>query len=166
MLFPFSCFSPSEAPRVAYPRLKSSARTRHSRDSSAISRNRTQRRVVADATRGNWIRDFDQFRRQRDLPRQVLILNLQCELQRGSPPILSRYHTVRLQRSLRTRDPIVSLRAIAYSWFALNADFSFQVIIVIFRQSLLTLFIFIKNVRYFFLSKFLHAFRKTLSFIS
>lgn len=63
----FLSFRNSAKTFAAKKRARRHSRYRRRTPVSDVCRNRAlmQRRVEAEATRGNWIRDFDQFRRQR-----------------------------------------------------------------------------------------------------
>lgn len=117
-------FSFRKTPR-RHSRLKKT-RTLHSRYrrrslSRRTYRNRilTQRRVEAGATRGNWIRDFDQFRRQRRFAvpgaNPEFTVRITARLAADSAAILP------LEKELM-KCGIRLFRFATYSWFLLNAD--------------------------------------------
>lgn len=109
-----------------YSRLKKCARgTRGTAgDLPRTYRNRTltQRRVEADATRGNWIRDFDQFRRQRRFAMPGANPEFTVRITTRLTADFAVALTVQPARKEAYKRGIWLFRFATYSWFLLNAD--------------------------------------------
>lgn len=94
----------------------------HWRSFSYRNRALTQRRVETDATRGNWIRDFDQFRRQRRFAVSGANPEFTVRITTRPAPPIPPPPPFQPARKEAYKCEIRLFRFVTYSWFLLNAD--------------------------------------------